>query len=85
MVIPCIGYSVLRFSALKTYITIAVYDSSICKRSQRAIAYPITKFMTVLGRVYKILILRTLKNVGFLEIKRLLASENEFSSFQAAC
>ena len=33
----------------------------------------------------KSLILRPLKNVGFLEIKRLLASENEFSSFQAAC
>jgi len=31
------------------------------------------------------LILRTLKNSGLPEIKLLLASENEFSSFQAAC
>ena len=34
---------------------------------------------------YSLLILRPLKNVGFLEIKRRLASENEFASFQAAC
>ncbi len=37
------------------------------------------------GADYIILILRTLKNAGLLEIKLLLASENEFSSFQATC
>ncbi len=54
-------------------------------RNQEDLLAAYEKLPILANELINVLILRTPKNAGLSEIKPLLAAENEFSSFRAAC